>query len=370
MDVSTRLKIVGFFLSLSEWDRHIECIRQVLNSIESFEPYAAYLRLTKGKGGPVSASDIQEFLEMNGFEGDYKALALSVRLFDTRFENSLDFEDFLKLILSRDNPDIRFIVAQKPTYEVEIGATLPRELEYILARFFFKVSDFLVKIIKDPEMGSILSKESLFSTLDTANKKKLVYGDLSTFFDESRIVPRDEEIVSILKIIDINDDGEISQEEFRYFTSLFQGKEPDISVINYLKKTVVAENPINYFKETMNYNPTKYNESRESRFKNKTSTLLKNDSQRPNQTSSSRKEENPRPQETSNMNKGSRLNSLKLDVATSSNINHGRRATDIGALERMQVRELNALKRNTVNLSSSIRPEPNPSSTYSRKELV
>jgi hypothetical protein len=47
------------------------------------------------------------------------SISLIVRLFDTRFEGSLDFEDYLKMTLSRDNPEIRFSAAQRDNYEVE-----------------------------------------------------------------------------------------------------------------------------------------------------------------------------------------------------------------------------------------------------------
>jgi hypothetical protein len=45
-------------------------------------------------------------------------------MFDSRLVGSLDFEDFLKMILSRDNPDLRFNAVSNPTYEVDDGQKL------------------------------------------------------------------------------------------------------------------------------------------------------------------------------------------------------------------------------------------------------
>jgi hypothetical protein len=121
MDVRQQMKITNFFLTITEWDRHIELTRQFLNAMEAFEPYAAYLRLNNGTGEPLTADNIAKFLEENGFQSNLDNLKTVVRMFDSRIENSLDFEDFLKMILSRDNPDLRFNAVSNPTYEVDFG---------------------------------------------------------------------------------------------------------------------------------------------------------------------------------------------------------------------------------------------------------
>lgn len=258
MDFNFNLKAVGFFLTISEWDRHLEVIRQILNAIDSFEPYAAYLRLTKGQGIPITASDINDFTRINGFEADYRALTLIVRLFDTRFEGSLDFEDFLKMVLSRDNPEIRFSAAQRENYEVEQGDMLAPEIEYTLARFFFKASEFLSKIIQDPETHSILASRGLFTTIDTKGSGYLDFHNLKAFFEASKIRPRDAEIIAILRIIDINDDGKINSNEFKFFIDLFSGNDPSSTILKSLKNAHLKENKFNYFGEKMNQDAEKY----------------------------------------------------------------------------------------------------------------
>ena len=263
MNINNRLKVVGFFLTISEWDRHLEVIRQILNAIDAFEPYAAYLRLSKGRGTPITPSDILEFSKSNGFDSDYRSISLIVRLFDTRFEGSLDFEDFLKMILSRDNPEIRFSAAQRENYEVEQGDLLAPEIEYTLARFFFKASEFLSKIMSDPETHTILNQTRLFQEIDQNRSGKLDFHNLKAFFEESKIRPRDSEIIAILRIIDINDDGKIKENEFNFFIDLFNGREPNAMTLNGLKHEHEEENKVNYFGEKIHYDPEKYDRERE-----------------------------------------------------------------------------------------------------------
>lgn len=253
MNVNRGLKIVGFFLTLSEWDRHLEIIRQVLNSIDSFEPYASFLRITRGKKPLIEPQDIHSFMNDNGFRGDLTAVRVMVRIFDTTFQCGLDFEDFLKMILSRDNPDIRFdAAAKRDNYEVEDGEKLSDEIEYALARFFFKATQYLARMMSDQETQVILSEGDLFRSMTKASGTGyLDFNNLKGFFEQSRVIPQDIEIIGILRIIDINDDGKINDTEFTYFIELFSGKEPSQMVIKSLLNSRKKEQKYNYFGEVM-----------------------------------------------------------------------------------------------------------------------
>lgn len=78
-------------------------------------------------------------------------------IFDASLEGKLDFEDFLKMILSQDNPDLRFGAVSNPNYEVTDDQDLGEEIEYTLARFFWKITEFLERIANDKEVILTLS---------------------------------------------------------------------------------------------------------------------------------------------------------------------------------------------------------------------
>ena len=237
MNVNKRLKIAGFFLTLSEWDRHIEVIRQILNSLDRFEPYAAFLRITKGRENAIRSQDVCEFLQENGVKTDEKLVAMMIRLYDTNFTNSLNFEDFLKMILTRDNPDMRFESALRPNYDVVgLENVLSEEIEYTLARFFKKACEFLQKMINDQETQRLIDDNTIFSEVDTKKSRRIDFSNLKAFFESSKIVPRDSEIISILRVIDINDDGIITEIEFNFFIELFSKRDPSDLIIGKLKE--------------------------------------------------------------------------------------------------------------------------------------
>lgn len=237
MQVNRRLQLAGFFLSLAEWDRHVEVIRQVLNSLDRFEPYAAFLRISKGRSNIISVANLSRFLEENGIKVEEKLLSMIIRLYDTNFEGCLNFEDFLKMILTRDNPDMRFESALRPNYDV-VGFenVLGVEIEYTLARFFKKASEFLQKMIQDPETQLLINDNTIFTEVDARRTKRIDFNNLKAFFETSKIVPRDSEIISVLRVIDINDDGVITELEFNYFIDLFSHAVPSASLVAKLRE--------------------------------------------------------------------------------------------------------------------------------------
>lgn len=247
MDVRKQMKITNFFLTISEWDRHIELTRQFVNAMDSFEPYAAYLRMNKGSGRPIRVKNLMDFLEENGFRAEKRPLKAVIRMFDTRMEDSLDFEDFLKMILTRDNPDLRFNAVNNPNYEVSYGEKLSEEIEYTMARFFHKASQFLKRIMDDQEVQMVIEDDNLFKIVDVNDDGTINFENLKAFFSRSKIALREGEMVSILRAIDINDDGCINEEEFEYFLSLFKGEDPDITIITALKQRSTSE--LNFFGE-------------------------------------------------------------------------------------------------------------------------
>ncbi len=247
MSITQKLKIAGFLLNIAEWDRHLEVTRQILNGIASFEPYAAFLRLTRGKSNGLTSRDIESFMRDNGSTIDPFSIDNVVRIYDTKFQGFLDFEDFLKMTLARDNPKTRFeAAATREIYDVG-SDSLAEEIEYTLNRFFTKACEFVKRLKADAESQSIVSERDLFNQLGTGNGS-LDFKVLKRFFEDLRIVPRDSELIAILRVIDINDDGIIDRPEFEYFLSLFHSKHPSEHLLQKLKERV-RKDDTNYFGE-------------------------------------------------------------------------------------------------------------------------
>ena len=224
VNITQRLKIAGFFLNIAEWDRHIEITRQILNGIDSFEPYAAFLRLTKGKTNSLlEPTDVYDFLKENSLDASLKSIQCVIQLNDTKIKGGLTFEDFLKFTLARDNPKMRFeAAAKREIYEVEKGERLAEEVEYCLARLFSKSCEFVERLRNDSESQTVFGERYLFTQL-VGQSDKLDFNLLKKYFTDLKMLPKDSEIIAILRIIDINDDGLIDRTEFEYFIGTVAG---------------------------------------------------------------------------------------------------------------------------------------------------
>ena len=230
MELKERLQSVGFFLTLSEWDRHIEVLRQLLNSLDQFEPYAAYLRLTEGEGSPISSEDIQRFLNSNNHSLPKKELDQIIRLFDTKENGNLDFRDFLSMILARYNPEVRFsAAATREIKDIEEGERLSEEIEFILSRFFLKISNFLRSLKASPELESQQLEDKLFTVVSSGSQSNCIdFENLKKFFEDSKILPKDSEIAAILRYMDMTGSGTVTYESYKQFQNIINGRMKEI----------------------------------------------------------------------------------------------------------------------------------------------
>ena len=256
MEKRDHIQIVHIFLTITEWEKTVEQSRQFLNSIPEFEPYAAFLRLSNNSGNTISAQDISKFLEENAVRVNYLALKSVISIFDTKMREKLDFEDFLKMVLSRESPELRFNAVSNPNYDVDYGEKLTEEIEFTLSRFFERTCKFLENVSKDtnirqiygklmPQEGSLTPKNSrddqfyapkrpqkiqkkidLFGLIDEENRALIDFGSLKMFLGISRIQFGDGQIISILRALDIDDDGKIDKTDFDFFLTLFRVNEP------------------------------------------------------------------------------------------------------------------------------------------------
>ncbi len=254
MSVTQRLRVAGFMLNIAEWDRHLEVVRQILNGIDSFEPYEAFLRITRGKSTGIGSKELESFMRENAVPVDLNSLDTVVRLYDTKFLGHLDFEDFLKMTLTRDNPSVRFeAAAKRQIHDVAEDQTLAEEVEYCLSRLFAKACEFVRKMKIDAESQSILAERDLFNQLvaSSSSASCLDFKILKRYFETLKIMPKDSEIIAILRVIDVNDDGVIDKTEFDYFIGLFNLRlgSAEAGIIGKLKDRNRKDHEVNYFGE-------------------------------------------------------------------------------------------------------------------------
>ncbi len=102
----------------------------------------------------------------NGFNYHPRSLKLVIRLFDAEFKDSLGYQDFLKLALSKEDQDLRHVAAMRSNKDLLDGQALSPGLECTLAKLFDTTQTFLAKLSKDEPTQNLLRGISIFKMID------------------------------------------------------------------------------------------------------------------------------------------------------------------------------------------------------------
>lgn len=214
------VKITEFFLNIAQWERHVEFTRQFLNGLDHFEPYSTFRHITKSSGNQVEISDFMNYLDKNGNGFETTEVEPVLLLYDSNSDMRLNYEEFLQIVLSKDNSDLRFLAANRQPFEYEDNDDLYPETDLVLSNLLAKEIYFLDSFRKDPDLYDQFYKNDWFIEIDKAGTGFIDFDNLKEFFNLNNIFPLDEEIIFILRRIDIDDDGRIDKEEFVKFINL------------------------------------------------------------------------------------------------------------------------------------------------------
>lgn len=212
-----KLKLAGFLLNFAELDRAIELNRQALTCCKGFEPYSAFQRLAQYSDIPMSITPgaMEEFLRDVGINSDHSSLETIVNVYSSKLSGFLDFEDFLRLVLSREASDARFEAAKR---EVPQEVATSSEIEYFLGRLIQKLGENFRRLKVDPETQTLLADPS--SIVSSLVSRQLDFSGLQNFFKQNGVSVPDKDVLAVLRLIDINDDGVVDRAELEYFLSV------------------------------------------------------------------------------------------------------------------------------------------------------
>ena len=116
-------------------------MRQVLCSLEDFEPYTAFKRIDRGYTGTMDNQSLCQFLRESGFRelcaDDMNAL---ICYFDLDCDGKLNYHDFLQVLLPCNDQFLRAAATQRPMrmdHESPIEF-LPARVEKALSQLFYQ----------------------------------------------------------------------------------------------------------------------------------------------------------------------------------------------------------------------------------------
>ena len=159
------VKVTEFFLNIAQWERHVEFTRQFLNGLDSFEPYSTFRHITKGTGRQIEISDMMYYLEKNGNQFKTMEVEPVLFLYDINCNTKLNYEEFLQIVLSKDNSDLRFLAANRQPFDIAENSLYP-EIDLVLSNLLAKEIYFLDSFRKDTDLYELFYKTDWFMEID------------------------------------------------------------------------------------------------------------------------------------------------------------------------------------------------------------
>ncbi len=130
--------LTDLLLKISEGEREIEILRQILCEQDDFEPYAAFKRIDRSSTGFLGVFDFIHFLSANEIFHLEEHVKTFVKRYDVDDDSRLKYSEFLSIVLPANNPTLRAKVAQRPSYRVKQDETLPYQAEFPLTKVIDK----------------------------------------------------------------------------------------------------------------------------------------------------------------------------------------------------------------------------------------
>jgi len=209
--------LTDLLLKISEGEREIEILRQILCEQDDFEPYAAFKRIDRSSTGFLSASDFLHFLSENEIFHLEQHASTFVKRYDIDDDSRLKYSEFLSIVLPANNPTLRAKVAQRPSYRVKQDQTLPYQAEFPLTKVIDKEISFytvLDSYKKTLYQNPGFSYYEAFRSLDIGHIGRLSLSSFRDFLKTQDVFAADEDLKALMRRLDKDNDGFISFEEF------------------------------------------------------------------------------------------------------------------------------------------------------------
>ena len=92
------------FVTIAKGEKSIERQRQVLATLQKFEPHSAFQRINRDQSGKISSMEILKFLRDNGVEEATEAdTYYIVKYFDSNDDELLEYDDLLQMVMPCDD---------------------------------------------------------------------------------------------------------------------------------------------------------------------------------------------------------------------------------------------------------------------------
>ena len=208
--------IIKLLLTISNKEKEIEIIREILCQNINFNPFQLFSFIDKENKNYIDSYNIIDILNKNSININKFEIDYLIFLYDIDCDNYLSYAEFLNMILSEKK---KFIgKSNNNRNELHNYKYVPYEIEKCFIKLLEKEIEFIryvnkkINDIKEKEDFNIQNIFCLLSEYQYISKASLI-----NFFKKNYVIVYNNDIKYIMKKIDLNKDNKIDFNEFQKF---------------------------------------------------------------------------------------------------------------------------------------------------------
>ena len=208
--------IIKLLLTISNKEKEIEIIREILCQSINFNPFQLFSFIDKERKNYIDSYNLIDILNKNSININKFEIDYLIFLYDIDCDNYLSFPEFLNMILSEKK---KFIGKNNNNKnDLNNYKYIPYEIENCFITLLIKEIDFIINVnkiinnIKEREDCNIQNIFCLLSEYQFITKESII-----NFFKKNYTNFNNNDIRYIIKKIDLNKDNKIDFNEFQKF---------------------------------------------------------------------------------------------------------------------------------------------------------
>ena len=207
----TKKLVLDFFTALAEGERKTEEARITLNSCEDFDPYLLFNRLDQYRKNFLTEDNLIDFATLHKIDVTINQGKFLILFYDTDSDRSLNYNEFLNLVLCKDFYQMRQNVSGK----YNDGLNASTYISYETENKFCQVlqSEFLLiqtidALLADIKSYGDFSVSELMTQLGVKGNS-ITASEFENYFNQNKANVSKEDISGLMKRLDLRRNGRI-----------------------------------------------------------------------------------------------------------------------------------------------------------------
>ena len=196
----TEEKVVNILKTIASGESSIEVTRKILSDNLEFDPYQIFTSLVKKGNEFITPYDIVDYFNTKNIFISYTEAKLLILFYDQNYDGQLTYSEFLPLVQSKNSQKKSSI--NSPIREMN------QDIDYYLIKLFQKEVDLVKEIIRllyDLRIKKDFDCHKIYHAIKNVNK--ITEDSVGDFFEKNQTSFINDELIDIIKRLDINKDG-------------------------------------------------------------------------------------------------------------------------------------------------------------------